>query len=319
MADHDSLYHRFFSYPGMVVDLLKNFLDPKLLKELDLSNLRRVNTKFTAPQGQRRRGDVVWEIPIRDGGNLYLLLILEFQSETDEWMALRINVYTGLLYQQLVNEKKLKAKDGLPPVLPIVLFNGEPNWNAPTSLGELIRLPVGSSLWKYQPEMRYYVIDEGLYPSDKLKSLESITAFLFRLEHPPSPVEVVETLGELITWFREHPDGPPVKKLFHELLVGSLNRMKGLEDLPPIPDELLEVVNMLATRIEKWEQDIAHRNLQAGEQKGGTSLLLLQLEEKFGGTSASIRNKVLSADRATLEKWSLRFVRANTLDDVFGV
>ena len=36
----DSLYHRLFAYPEMVVDLLRNFLDPAVLAELDLSQMR---------------------------------------------------------------------------------------------------------------------------------------------------------------------------------------------------------------------------------------------------------------------------------------
>ncbi|WP_193771433.1 Rpn family recombination-promoting nuclease/putative transposase, partial [Candidatus Magnetaquicoccus inordinatus] len=160
----DSLYHRLFSHPQMVADLLYGFLDPLLLAELDLGQMRRHNSKLTASTGLRRRSDVVWEIPTRHGREILVLLILEFQSDVDEWMALRVAVYVGLLYQQLVNERKLTIADGLPPVLPIVLFNGEPRWQAPTSLRELIRLPPGSSLWHFQPEMRYHVIDEGAYP-----------------------------------------------------------------------------------------------------------------------------------------------------------
>ncbi|MBF0614933.1 MAG: Rpn family recombination-promoting nuclease/putative transposase [Magnetococcales bacterium] len=121
-SSHDSIYHRFFSHPEMVIDLLRGFLDPSLLAKLDLDHLRRHNTKFTGRRGQRRRDDVVWEIPTRHGGSIFVLLILEFQSEIDAWMALRVDVYTGLLYQQLVHERKLKASDGLPPVLPIVLY-----------------------------------------------------------------------------------------------------------------------------------------------------------------------------------------------------
>lgn len=163
----DSIYHRLFSHPEMVADLLKNFLDPTILVELDLVQLKRLNTKFTAKTGQRRRGDMVWEIPTLAGGNLFVLLVLEFQSEIDEWMVLRLYVYIGLLYQQLVDERKLKPANGLPPILPIVLYNGEPRWNAPTNLRDLIRLPAGSPLWQYQPEMRYYTIDEGVFPDER--------------------------------------------------------------------------------------------------------------------------------------------------------
>ncbi|MBF0151341.1 MAG: Rpn family recombination-promoting nuclease/putative transposase [Magnetococcales bacterium] len=65
MTDHDSIYHRLFSHPGMVVDLLEHFLEAPLHAELDLTRLTRLNTKFTAATGQRRRGDMVWELPTR--------------------------------------------------------------------------------------------------------------------------------------------------------------------------------------------------------------------------------------------------------------
>ncbi|MBF0185048.1 MAG: Rpn family recombination-promoting nuclease/putative transposase, partial [Magnetococcales bacterium] len=69
--DSDSLYHRLFAYPEMVADLLRNFLDADLLADIDPSRMRRLNSKFTARKGQRRRGDVVWEIPILSGGSLF--------------------------------------------------------------------------------------------------------------------------------------------------------------------------------------------------------------------------------------------------------
>ncbi|MEO5378510.1 MAG: Rpn family recombination-promoting nuclease/putative transposase [Magnetococcus sp. DMHC-6] len=31
----DSIYHRLFAHPEMVADLLKNFLDPTVVAELD--------------------------------------------------------------------------------------------------------------------------------------------------------------------------------------------------------------------------------------------------------------------------------------------
>ncbi|MBF0160051.1 MAG: Rpn family recombination-promoting nuclease/putative transposase, partial [Magnetococcales bacterium] len=169
--DSDSIYHNIYAYPEMVADLLESFLDPEMLAELDLSQMRRLNTKFTAEQGDRRRSDVVWEIPLRTGGYLYLLLILEFQSTIEVWMALRVCVYTGLLYQQLIAERKLTPEQGLPPVLPITLFNGKPRWHAATSLRDLIRLPDTSPLWYFQPDMRYYVMDEGAFPKALLKLL----------------------------------------------------------------------------------------------------------------------------------------------------
>ncbi|MBF0604141.1 MAG: Rpn family recombination-promoting nuclease/putative transposase [Nitrospirae bacterium] len=212
MTDHDSIYHRLFSHPGMVMDLLENFLDPTILAELDLSRMTRLNTKFTAATGQRRRGDMVWELPIRTGGSLFVLLILEFQSEIDEWMVLRLHVYAGLLYQQLVDERRLKPADGLPPILPVVLYNGEPRWNAAASLRKLIHLPPDSPLWLYQPEIRYHTIDEGRFPEDDLQGRHSLTAMFMRMQHPVSPESMLKASRDVVAWLARHPEGPPVKR-----------------------------------------------------------------------------------------------------------
>ncbi|MEA2754360.1 MAG: hypothetical protein QOJ54_649 [Aliidongia sp.] len=68
----------------------------------------------------RREGDVVWRLPIEGGLDLYLYLLVEFQSRIDWWMAVRTQVYEALLWQQIITEKKLKSGDELPPVLLIL-------------------------------------------------------------------------------------------------------------------------------------------------------------------------------------------------------
>ncbi|WP_072786448.1 Rpn family recombination-promoting nuclease/putative transposase [Duganella sacchari] len=56
-------------------------------------------------------------------------------------MALRMQVYIGLLYQDLVAQHKLSKHGKLPPVLPIVLYHGRQPWNAATELTELMLPP----------------------------------------------------------------------------------------------------------------------------------------------------------------------------------
>jgi len=58
---------------------------------------------------------------------------------------------------------------------------------------------------------------------------------------------------------------------------------------------------------------------EEGRQEGRTTFLLLMLEAKFGEITKLVRDKVLSADRATLEKWSLQILKSDTLDSVFSV
>ena len=136
----DSLYHRLFSHPLMVEQLVQEFVPEG--RGLDFSRMERVNAKFHARRGRRREGDVIWRIPIRNGeADVSLYILLEFQSKADWWMVIRVMVYVGLLWQYIIREKKLKRGDALPPVLPLVLYNGDHRWNAPTDLSGLIALP----------------------------------------------------------------------------------------------------------------------------------------------------------------------------------
>ncbi|MBF0613193.1 MAG: Rpn family recombination-promoting nuclease/putative transposase, partial [Magnetococcales bacterium] len=222
----DTLYHRLFSHPKMVADLLKAFLHQALLAQLDLERMRRHNSKLTDWKGERRRSDVVWEIPTHQGGSVFIMLLLEFQSRVEEWMVLRYGGYAFLLYQQLVDERKLKVADGLPPVLPILLYNGEPRWDAATNVQSVIRLPEGSSMWNFQPGMGYYVIDEGAYPREVLENSPYLSAILFRMEHPADPEDMVRAAQDAAVWFEKHPEGPPVRHLFREVLLAGLTRLK---------------------------------------------------------------------------------------------
>jgi len=65
-------------------------------------------------------------------------LLIEFQSTVDPWMAVRIMTYVGLLYQDLIRRGDVLKDRKLPPVLPIVLYNGDAKWTAATDIAALI-------------------------------------------------------------------------------------------------------------------------------------------------------------------------------------
>ncbi len=157
----DSLYHRLFSHPVMVEQLVRGFVPEVTAVGVDFGGMELVSTKLHSRKGTRREADVIWRLPMLDGSDVYLHLLFEFQSRIDWWMPVRTQVYTGLTWQAIVKERKLKSGDKLPPVLAIVLYNADPRWEAPTTVSDLISLPEGSPLWAWQPQARYHLIDEG--------------------------------------------------------------------------------------------------------------------------------------------------------------
>ncbi|MEO5378456.1 MAG: DUF4351 domain-containing protein, partial [Magnetococcus sp. DMHC-6] len=120
-------------------------------------------------------------------------------------------------------------------------------------------------------------------------------------------------------------------RLFRELLATGLERFKKYHPLPPIPEDLEEVMIMLATHVEKWERNIEQRSRQEGiqigeqrgrkdgEQKGEAKMLLRQLTRRFGNLPTNIQEKVNAADLETLELWGDQILDARSLEDVFGL
>ena len=157
--------------------------------------------------------------------------------------------------------------------------------------------------------MSYQIVDEGAFPEDDLARRDALPALLFRLESSPDPEQAVVLADALLTWFRRHPGFDGVRSVFAELL-GAI-----MEPLAPgvrVPEELLEVRNMLASRAEDWKRQW----LQEGRQKGEAAILLRQLERRFGALPDWATDRITTADTVALEEWSLRVFDATTLDDV---
>ena len=105
-------------------ELLRQFIPEPLLAAFDLEAMERVNAKLHTDAGRCYEGDIIWRLPLRGGSSVYLMVLLEFQSQLDPLMALRMITYTWLLWNHLRREGRLlRGKKKLPPVPLLVLYN----------------------------------------------------------------------------------------------------------------------------------------------------------------------------------------------------
>ncbi|NBC32669.1 MAG: transposase [Alphaproteobacteria bacterium] len=343
MPGADQIYHRLFSHPLMVEQLVRDFVPDAMAAGLDFQGMERVSAKSYGQSGARREGDVIWRIPTGYGTDIYLYLMLEFQSQSDSWMAVRTLVYQGLLWQQIIAEKRLKTGDKLPPVLLLVVYNGESRWSAETHIAPLIALPEGSPLCYWQPQARYHLLDMGASGSDALARPDSLAALLVRLEQRQEPETLVPLIDAVIDWFRSHPGYEELKRLFTELVQDAIDAA-GVQ--LAVPGDLRETRAMLSTQIKRWREEwtaegmakgvaegmamgvaegkakgVAEgraEGLSAGEHRAQVRTLLRLLERRFGPVPEDIRERIEAADRETLEVWLDRILDAPSRDAVFN-
>ncbi len=201
MNAQDHAYKLLFSHARMVEDLLRGFVPESWVRRLDFETLEKVGDGYVSDDLREREDDVVWRVRWGDRW-LYVYLLLEFQSTVDRFMAVRVMVYLGLLYQDLIAGKRLTAEGRLPPVLPVVLYNGESRWTAAQEVSELIEVVPGG-LERYRPRLRYLVLDEGSYDDAELGALKNLVAAVFRLENSRTAADIVEVVDALVEWLRD--------------------------------------------------------------------------------------------------------------------
>jgi predicted transposase/invertase (TIGR01784 family) len=157
---HDHGYKLLFSHREFLIDLLGAFVPEPWVGALDFSTLEKVSNSYVTDDLRSREDDIVWRV--RFGSRwLYVYILLEFQSSIDRYMAVRMLSYVGLLYQDLIRQGQITNDDALPPVLPVVLYNGRKRWDAAEDIAHLIaELP--PELRRYQPQLQYLLLDRVL-------------------------------------------------------------------------------------------------------------------------------------------------------------
>jgi hypothetical protein len=314
MVEHDNGYKNLFSHSEMVRDLLLGFVKEDWVEQLDLTSLEKVSGSYVTDDLRDREDDIIWRIRWGDSW-LYVYLLIEFQSTVDKYMALRIMVYVGLLYQDLIKSGKIPEKVKLPPVLPIVLYNGKPRWFAATEINDLIQ-DVGGGLGKYLPHLKYLLLDEGSFADEDLKPLKNLVAALFRLENLKSARDLFEIVPPLLEWLSD-PKQASLHRAFTVWLSRVLFPLKfGKENAPAI-EELEEIRTMLAETVKEWTSEWKKEGEARGVIKGEVEVLLRLINKKFGQMPSSYQNKIDNADSDILLTWSERVLTANSLKEVF--
>src|SRR5688572_16471089 len=90
LGQHDLGYRSLFSYPRMVEELVREFVEEPWVDKLDFTTLKRVNASYVSVELKGREGDLLWKLRLRDGSPAYVYLLIEHQSRVDRFMAVRL-------------------------------------------------------------------------------------------------------------------------------------------------------------------------------------------------------------------------------------
>ena len=295
----DPIYKLLFSLPRMAADLLRGFVPDGWACPLDLTTRKKLSAEYIGDDLHRRFGDMLWRIRFRDpvprDHARELLVMLEFQSSVERGMPARVLSYTNLVHQELIRRGALHEGGVLPPVLPIVIYNGERRWTAAVEMAE-ITAPVDGWLARCQPSQWYVLVDVGAFGAQDLPAENWVSA-LVELENSASYPDLLRVLREVFARYRE-PEAQEFKEALYKWAQHSPLTLQG--ELLPSYRELEggEMATLQEARAREWQarwfQRGHEQGIEQGQVEGRRALLRRQTARKFDAETAGRLSGVLN-------------------------
>ena len=266
MGQQDLAHKEFYSEPENIKDLIQGFVALKCVEKFDFSTLERENTSFVAKENTERHDDIIWKLRWQDKW-VYIYLLIEFQSDVDETMPVRIMSYVSLLYLYLLGNKKLeyRKEKKLPVVLPIVLYNGKDTWNVPKNIQDMFK-ETNEELQKFIPKISYYFIDE-VHPEANekdsvLDGLANSVVASMKLQRTASSEKFYEFLNEL----KEIIKNPDERNKFASFMAFMRRFLSAVFDNPAYEKALtLEEIIRMTKTFRDYDRE---NDLEEGRKEG---------------------------------------------------
>lgn len=242
---------------------METFVNEDWVKELDFDNCDTVDKSFISEHYKETESDIIYKLRLKDK-EIYIFILIEFQATVDRFMALRIlNYMTNFYMDYLESHKKVKK---LPALFPILLYNGEKKWTAPTNISELIE--AGVQLGRFALDFEYFKIAENAYSKQELLRIKNIVSTLFLAE---SYYDIELLQEELIALFEREPDREAVSLFlnwFKQLAEHGRIKKADYKSLEKIYTDKEEVRSMLINTLAKERKKIYNKGKLEGKREG---------------------------------------------------
>ena len=296
----DNIYKKVFGEPQIFAEFLDGYVPVDILKNLKPEDIEDVTPRHLPLFLDNKDSDTVKRINLNLDGNgepLFVISIVEHESEVNYTSSYKMLLYIALVWHAYIKENDKKYKQEikrdkntkrrpstaidfkLPPVLPIVFFDGGTEWTSQVNLIDRVRM--GDVFGKYIPKFAYELVDLGRYSEkdiikyenalslilliDKLRLGDEQTEwakavpqdYLERLEKG-IPESLLPLVSEYVRVFLEHIEAPAEEI---ERISESIHKRRLNEMFP-----LVEGYSVKKTR-ERLSKEIQEKVLKEAQEK----------------------------------------------------
>jgi predicted transposase/invertase (TIGR01784 family) len=156
---HDHLFRASFSRVESAALFLSEVLPEPVSRACRWEKLQVLPGKFVNTMLDEVESDLLYQVPLEGEGDALVYILFEHQSTPDRWMPLRLLTYMSNIWEAWRKNNPTSYK--LPPILPMVLYQGAGGWTVAPSFGEMLAVSpeMRKALAPYTPDFSYRLFD----------------------------------------------------------------------------------------------------------------------------------------------------------------
>ncbi len=258
--------------------------------------------------------DFIVEVPRRgvsgeaERAPAIFILAIEHQRQDQRFVVVRQLGYTVRIWERWLQDHP--GATHLPPVIPVVIHNGETRWRSPTSLHALLDLQDGT----LDPSLR------ALLPSMEVVLADLASPELTRAVLRARADDADALLDDWASRLRPLHDEPAgwstlVAALCYLAQVSGIPKPHIAAAADALPEPTKET---FMTAAQEWMLEGMEKGRDQGERAALASTLNKLARLRFREVPAETIARIDAARKADLERWLERILTAETLDDLFA-
>jgi predicted transposase/invertase (TIGR01784 family) len=326
---HDRFMKLLLSEPERAGTLLRERLPKALSEQLAPEPPEHVEGSFVDETMQDYLTDRLFQAKTITGRTALLYILFEHKSFLFRRIGWQFLKYMVEALKQW--ERKHPKWKHLPAIVPFLFYHGKKTWKIPN---EFLALVDAEDAWRpYLLNFPFTIMDLGQIDDPVLSQQPQLRAWLLAMKYATradQQIAVQKLLTEALAsvsleelYIIMHYLLETYSAYNEQILRAIIRRVQPQEEDAMMSQFAQDIISKgkpkwLQQGRQEGRQEGLKRGLQQGLLRGSARTLLLQLQERFGTSLPDwVTAKLYSADEQTLITWTIRILKANTLDEVF--
>ncbi len=299
---HEGLFLKVFKDKENTKHFLRGHLPQGVLEHADLDSLYLENVSYLDDNLRKHFSDLVFSVRMGEqefsAAKVYLLF--EHKSSPEPLVGMQVLRYMALQWKEM-HDQGQTVGGKLPPIIPIVIYQGRSSWQARASFQDLVEMP-SEAFKDFVPDFSFAFFNIGKVDEEKVRENVVLKFYVAIIKALDSP-ELRDLLPQLTQGLYEslgQRTGLEYIEIFFKYLVNSTEVVdkqdyaKALDKVPEGGDKIM------TTLAEEWKQEGREEGREKGRKEGeqigviknSQEMLISAVHNRFGIVKPKLAEKI---------------------------